>query len=64
MLQEATQMIVQLCNFIMTELQINFRKWHQDYCILEIYQPQYPVENQATNIDGIPVTNIVMEQVC
>ena len=31
---------------------------------MEIYQPHYPVENQAKNIDGTPVTNIVMERVC
>ena len=64
MLQQATKMIVQLSKFTKTELQIILGKQHQDYCISEIYQPQYPVDNQATNIDGIPVTNIIKEQVC
>ena len=27
-------------------------------------KPQYPVENQDTNIDGTPETNIVKERVC
>ena len=64
MLQQATEMIVQLYNFIMTELRIILGKQRQDCCILEIYQPQCPVENQATNSDGSPVTDIIMEQFC
>ena len=39
-------------------------KQYQDYCISDIYQPQYPVENKATSIDGTPVTNTVIEGVC
>ena len=62
-LQRATQIIVQLSKFIMTELWMILGKQYQDYCISDIYQPQYPVENKATNIDGTPVTNTVIERV-
>ena len=55
---------VQLSNLIMPELWIILGRQPQDYCISEIYQPQYAAENQAANVDDIPVINIAMEQVC
>ena len=55
---------VKLCNFIMPELRTILGRQRRDYGISEEFQPQYPVEQQAMNVDDTPVTNMAMERLC
>ena len=49
-------------NITLPELKTVLARQRQDYGINEAFQPQYPVEDQAVNVDDTPVTNIAMEQ--
>ena len=48
----------------MPELKTVLARQRQDYGISEAFQPQYPVEDQAANVDDTPVINIAMEWLC
>ena len=55
---------IKLCNFIMPELKIILSRQRRDYGISEAFEAQYPIYEQAANIDDTPVTNMAMERFC
>ena len=55
---------LKLVNIILPELKTVLARQRQDYGISEALQPQYPVEDQAANVDDTLVTNITMEWLC
>ena len=57
--------VVTLTNLTMVELRQVLARQRRDYGIDEhLYKPQYPVMEQAANIDDTVVTNIGMERSC
>ena len=55
---------ITLCNFLLPELKIVLGRQRRDYGISTEFPAQYPIEEQASNIDDTPVTNIAMERLC
>lgn len=55
---------IKLCNFIVPELKTILARQRRDYGISEEFQPRFPVEKQAANVDDTPVTNMAEERMC
>ena len=56
---------VKLVNMMLPELRKVLGRQRRDYCLDEAaFPPQFPVENQADNVDDCPVTNLEMERFC
>ena len=55
---------IKLCNFILPELKIILGRQRRDYGICQDFPAQYPVNEQASNINDIPVENNAMERMC
>ena len=55
---------VKLTNFLLPYLSIVLARQRRDYGISDDFEPQYPVEMQADNIDDTPVHNLAMERQC
>ena len=55
---------INLCNFIMPELQITLGRQCKDYGISEEYSPQNPIDEPFANIGDITVTDKVKEILC
>ena len=62
---ECKSEVVNLTNLMMPELKIVLARQRRDYGIEEESFPvEYPVEEQASNVDDTPVHNIGMERQC
>ena len=55
---------VPLMNFFMEELRTVLARQRRDYGISDEFQPQYPVFEQATNVDDTPQHNLASERLC
>ena len=55
---------IKLANFIRPELQTVLGRQRRDYGLCLEYEAQFPIEQQASNIDGTPVHNLGMERLC
>ena len=55
---------VTLVNLIMPELKTVLARQRRDYNLSDEFPAQYPIEDQATNIDDTPVHNLAMERQC
>ena len=65
MANEYLEDVVELTNLMLPHLQQVLARQRRDYGIDEKSFPQqYPVEEQASNIDDTPVHNIGMERQC
>ena len=60
--QEYQSDVVKLANFILPELRTVLARQRRDYGISEEFPADYPVEQQASNIDDTPVHNLAMER--
>ena len=56
--------VVKLANFILPELRTVLARQRRDYGIDDAFPAQFPVEEQASNVDDTPVTNLAMERQC
>ena len=57
--------VVKLSNLILPNyLSLVLARQRRDYDISDEFEPQYPVEEQAENIDDSPVHNLGMERQC
>ena len=55
--------VLLLVNYILPLLGDTLAKQRRDYCLApEFYPPQFPVEEQASNIDDTPTNNLDMER--
>ena len=55
---------LKLANLILPELKTVLGRQRRDYGISEQFPAQYPIQEQASNVDDTPVTNIAMERLC
>ena len=55
---------IKLSNFIMPKLKMILVIQRRDYGLCQVFPAQYPVNEQASNIDDTPVTNMAMERLC
>ena len=55
---------ISLCNFLILEFKVVLRRQRRDYGLSTEFPAQYPIEQETTNIDDIPVTNIAKERLC
>ena len=60
--QEYEEDIILLINIMLPELDITLAKQRRDYSLdPDIFPPQYPIADQASNIDDTPANNMDME---
>ena len=60
-----TEEVVKLTNLTMAETSLVLARQRRDYGIdQDLFSPQYPVMEQAANIDDTPVNNIACERTC
>ena len=55
---------IELANLMMPELRVVLARQRRDYNLSDVFEAEYPVEQQASNSDDTPVHNIGMEQMC
>ena len=55
---------IKLSNFIMLKLKMILVIQKRDYGLCQVFPAQYPVNEQASNIDDTPVANMAMESLC
>lgn len=60
--REYEEEVVSLANLCLPELRTVLARQRRDYGISEEFPPQYPVEQQAANIDQAPVHNLDAER--
>ena len=60
--EDHTQDCVKLANFIIPELRIVLARQRRDYGISDDFPAQYPVAEQALEVDDTPVNNLAMER--
>jgi hypothetical protein len=62
--EEHTEEVLKLVNLIIPNLRTVLARQRRDYGISEDYPAEYPVDDQATDIDDTPVHNLGMERQC
>ena len=55
---------IKLANLILAEMKEVLARQRRDYGISEDYPEEYPVFDQARNVDDTPVHNLAMERQC
>ena len=55
---------IKIANFIMPELLVILARQRRDYGLSIAFPAQFPIEDQASNIDDTPVSNMAMERIC
>ena len=53
-----------LTNLILPELKVVLVRQRRDYGLIEEFPAEYPVFDQAANVDDTPVHNLAMERQC
>ena len=61
---EHSEDVVKLANLFLPELRVVLARQRRDYGISDDYPAQFPVEEQARNVDDTPVHNLGMERQC
>ena len=57
--------VIKLANLTLAELRVVLARQRRDYGIdQEAFPPQFPVQEQAANVDDAPVHNMGMERIC
>ena len=62
--EENMEECVTLLNLCLPEMKTVLARQRRDYGISDEFEPEYPVFDQAANVDDTPVNNIAMERVC
>ena len=62
--KKCEKIVISLANLCLPELRTVLARQRRDYGISEDFPAQYPVEQQAANIDEAPVHNVVAETIC
>ena len=58
--EQNLEQCIELANLIMPEIRIVLGRQRRDYNLCDEFKPQYPVHEQAENIDDTPVHNLGM----
>ena len=62
--EENMKECVTLLNLCLPEMRTVLARQRRDYGISDEFEPEFPVFDQAANVDDTPVNNIAMERVC
>ena len=55
---------IKIANFIMPELLVILARQRRDYGLSIAFPAEFPIKDQASNIDDTPVSNMAMERIC